>query len=1756
MRRPKKFVRNMMLIALVVLLTVTNGFYSLADTTEETAPVTDSTTAMQATAGGATYANGTYIGIGSGKKGDIKLTVTIADGVISSVEAEQQETTSYWDQAKEIINTIKNTGNPSANDIDKIDVISGATMSSDGIKGAMKTALATALVDETIFSSGEGTKESPFIIANVVQLQNFAKSVNISGELYTAQYIKLASDMNLSETEWIPIGSDAHPFGGYFDGNGKTISNLSIGDQDSFTTINKAAFFGKISDGAVIKNLIIDNTNIYAVGETGAKAYGAGLVAVSGKNNIIDKCKVINSQIMIKSDDQQFVYAAGLVGYLDQNSSVTNCISDCSIHGESGNYVYAGGIGGLAGNKTLVMNNHISGVVEAEVVSGGYTTAAAIGGGLLGMASGVTYNCYADNAVTVTNNATDTKIYKGSLVAWSTANGCVLNSYYNSSVCNLEPVIINPAGSTFYEGIEDIKDKTAQEIADVLHNNLSSSYLSASKTTMINKAPTKDFGFDTNLTDKVFYDWEVINLKASISDNVWKEKFNPSGIFESGTGTASDPYIIETDEQIRKFAISLSDENTYEGKFISITKDMNVSDKNWVPIGEGEYEFCGTFDGNGHSIEGVCVTNELGNAYDAGNDIYFGLFGIIGKNGTVKNINIKDIKINVFGKGSTVVGGICGVNDGGTIDSCSVTGNLRGQTIEKGNNYAGGITGWSIKGTIVNSYTDASVYSSVLPTALAMSGGIAGMSNRSIIANCYSLGTATGHTQRQLEVVESMAAVGGLVGVAGSPVVNCYTISDTTSEDYSFYVGAAVGWATGISEIYDVYYNKDANQTIQNEKISPITNIGFLVGQGINDEGEAYIGALTYNNQGLTGQEMKSQALVDKLNANFNTFPLNTDTLPENIQLKKWIVEDGLVTFSDEYATRNYVAPDVEKPTLTGDYFNGTFYGRAANETTSAYVTASIEVKDKKITSVICDTTIDGVNDVIETIVRTNQVPNVESTDSTAMAAFKNAVRRAAVKALRGDYTDYAAVELGIFEGGDGSIENPYKISCADQLIEFAASVNEVEHYKNKYIVLTKDIDLLGVQWMPAGGSGLYTFSGTFDGKGHTISNMRIGDDNSPAKYTCAGLFAHTDMATIQNLEIKEGYIHIKPSSIPGLNSERAYAGLLVGYAGITDTSKIRGTVIDHCFVSGQIISDSVESNYVGGVAGTLVHSLLINSYSNCKLKGTSPASWVYAGGLVGLPAFSMIINNAAYGNIYTDAAVNKSQLGGIGGMYSSYGYNNYTDVNLIAKQQTIDIGGMAGRITGVGYISNCFGNAATEQKSGDKVTTGKNKVGTIVKGERYGQGQIDDNSQLKALDQSLVNVLNENRNTIGKESMYDNLVSGWSIYVPANSTYSKWSLKDGKAVFANTQDESDNGGSTPSKSSGGGSKASESSTTYKVKSVVSQNNASVEIKISAIKGSKNLEIESSIANLIFDEKAIQTIISKSNTQISATVNVLEKSALSKDVKDIVGDRPVYEITLTSGNQTISDFGNGKVQVKIPYTLRDGEDSSGIVVYYMNDQSQLIKMETTYDKANKTVTFQTNHFSKYIVGYDTKAAAGNAHFADVSEKAWFKEAVQYVSEKGMMNGISGTTFDPNANSTRAMVCTILWNMENKPEQTAELPFKDVSKTSWYTQAITWANQNQITMGINEDVFAPNEKVTREQLAQFLYNYAKLKGYNVTKTSNLAGYKDKPSVWAEEAVKWAVENQIITGKGNGMIDPKGTATRAEIAQMIMNFNKNI
>ncbi len=178
-------------------------------------------------------------------------------------------------------------------------------------------------------------------------------------------------------------------------------------------------------------------------------------------------------------------------------------------------------------------------------------------------------------------------------------------------------------------------------------------------------------------------------------------------------------------------------------------------------------------------------------------------------------------------------------------------------------------------------------------------------------------------------------------------------------------------------------------------------------------------------------------------------------------------------------------------------------------------------------------------------------------------------------------------------------------------------------------------------------------------------------------------------------------------------------------------------------------------------------------------------------------------------------------------------------------------------------------------------------------------------------------------------------------------------------------------------------------------------------------------------------------------------------------------------------------------------------------------------------------------------------------FSDVSPDAWYYSAVQYAHTNGFMNGTGKGTFSPNGKTTRGMIVTILYRLENTPSVSTACPFTDVEAGSYYEKAITWAATNQIVSGTSATTFAPDSNITREQMATILYRYAAYKQYDTDDLVSLTGYSDAAQIssWAEPAVKWAVGSQIISGVSATELSPAGTATRAQVATILMRFNKN-
>ena len=186
-----------------------------------------------------------------------------------------------------------------------------------------------------------------------------------------------------------------------------------------------------------------------------------------------------------------------------------------------------------------------------------------------------------------------------------------------------------------------------------------------------------------------------------------------------------------------------------------------------------------------------------------------------------------------------------------------------------------------------------------------------------------------------------------------------------------------------------------------------------------------------------------------------------------------------------------------------------------------------------------------------------------------------------------------------------------------------------------------------------------------------------------------------------------------------------------------------------------------------------------------------------------------------------------------------------------------------------------------------------------------------------------------------------------------------------------------------------------------------------------------------------------------------------------------------------------------------------------------------------------------------------KADKNENPFRDVLDTDWFYEDVLFAHEEGLLTGTAKRTFSPYANTTRAMMATVLWRMDGEPDAASGSRFTDVAGGQWYSGAVAWADENGIVKGYGSGAFGTNDAVTREQFAAMLYRYAQYSGRVIQTGNDLTSFKDaaRVSSWAQDAMLWAVHNGIITGKPGKLLDPQGTATRAEIAAMLRRFVKN-
>ncbi len=288
-----------------------------------------------------------------------------------------------------------------------------------------------------------------------------------------------------------------------------------------------------------------------------------------------------------------------------------------------------------------------------------------------------------------------------------------------------------------------------------------------------------------------------------------------------------------------------------------------------------------------------------------------------------------------------------------------------------------------------------------------------------------------------------------------------------------------------------------------------------------------------------------------------------------------------------------------------------------------------------------------------------------------------------------------------------------------------------------------------------------------------------------------------------------------------------------------------------------------------------------------------------------------------------------------------------------------------------------------------------------------------------------------------------------------------------------------------------------------------------------------NVRVITPLANVILPNAAFSTLKA---SQGNASIRISQGST-NTTVELSVDGSP---ITVPSG-----------ILMQLPYAF---STPCTVAVQVKDGNSFKVLPTSVADSTMKRVTFPV------IENITVCILETGTDFSDVPDDAWYEPGVSFASAHWLVSGVGGDRFAPTANITRASIATLLYNMEWDPETGYENPFQDVASGAWYETAVAWAAGNNIISGNGAGGFSPDLDITREQLAVFLYNYAKFCGLDVSAAESLSAFTDQGAVssWARPAMNWAVSNGLLHGVGGNKLQPGGTATRAEVAVLMMNY----
>lgn len=753
-----------------------------------------------------------------------------------------------------------------------------------------------------------------------------------------------------------------------------------------------------------------------------------------------------------------------------------------------------------------------------------------------------------------------------------------------------------------------------------------------------------------------------------------------------------------------------------------------------------------------------------------------------------------------------------------------------------------------------------------------------------------------------------------------------------------------------------------------------------------------------------------------------------------------------------------------------------------------------------------------------------------------------------------------------------------FVITSVSDLQTFADAVNEGDYdgKTDAVVTLDADLDLAGIAWTPMGDTS-HDFAGTFDGQGHTISNLTIGTADAPITGELAGLFGVVE-GTVKNLFLDEVSVNanvgyyvgglvayavgpIENCHITKLDMDAVASGVggLIGYA--TSGNSIYG-----CSVSGEIAVKS-GCQGVGGFIGSMGKNAQI-TYSGATVSVTAPKERsTNAGGFIGRGngerAARAIVKNCYSKGAVTGGAYAGGFTGSMAGMdiQNCYATGNVTDafVEMTSFAGTnsvaFDLDGVARNCYATGTatagtaaflnetatarseVVNCYyvdtntavatGYEKATAKSLDEMKAEKFAAmlnnGDTTNGWIYKDGQTPlcgaEPADYSAVDAALkkmpadLTVLYTDETVAALNTAKANVVKGKVI--AKQSEVDAWATAIEDAVAALKYKSADY-----TKVDAALAKVPSDVNGYTDASVAALNAA-----IAAVDRTKNITEQTAV-------DAMATAIE------NAIAGLTRKSSGSSG-----SSTPRYEVTAPSqtagGTVSVSPKNASKGStVTITVTPAEGYEIGSVTVKDAKGNTIAVT-----DKGNGKYTF-TMPGSKVSIGTAFIKTPETSPFDDVSVDAYYFDAVKWAADKGITGGVSDNLFAPDDGCTRAHIVTFLWRAAGSPEPKSMAGFTDVSASAYYAKAVAWAVENGVTNGTTATTFDPDAVCTRAQAVAFLARALNGKG------GSAAAFTDVPAdSYYADAVAWAVANSVTNGVSSDRFAPNNRCTRAQITAFL-------